>query len=146
LFYFQACGNENEGKNTEVDPPSGFNGVWSVYDLASGKKIIEANYKNGKKNGRETRWWIRYHNGKMSEHDFRDGILHGRAVKWLGSVKVTEGIYRNGQPWEGSFAAKNMKEVDTSLEVEDQDSLHYFTMTFREGIMIKRGTVEVIGN
>ena len=62
----------------------------------NGQKKIEANYKDGKMNGKWT-WW--HENGQIeSEGNFKNGKKDGKRTWWFeNGQKKAEGNYKNGK-------------------------------------------------
>ena len=80
-------GNFHDGKQE---------GKWVFYYHSTGKKSDERNFKDGKHNGLQTRW---YENGQMrSEVTFKDGKEDGAITKWYenGQMKF-EGTFKDGK-------------------------------------------------
>jgi antitoxin component YwqK of YwqJK toxin-antitoxin module len=71
-------------------------GKWVHYYHSTGKKIYEQNFKDGKPNGLQTRW---YENGKKkSEGTYKDGKTNGLSTSWYeNGQKETEVSYRDGK-------------------------------------------------
>ncbi len=116
----------NARKNCIEQPPSDFSGTWIVYRKETYKKWIEAEYKNGQKNGIEMRWYADS-GDKMSKHTFRAGVLDGPYVKWnnYSSEEVlVKGEYKNGQPWDGVFLEDYGLNLVLSLDTEESNELY----------------------
>lgn len=72
-----------------------FTGKYETY-YPNGQKQVEANYKNGKKNGLETEW--REDGQKIIETNYEDGKINGLETLWSedGRKKI-ETSYKDGQ-------------------------------------------------
>lgn len=128
-----------ESKNTNPTPPDAYTGVWTVYSTNTGVKCIEAHYDKGQKHGVEMRWYpdTGY---KMSLHTFDHGTLDGAATKWRNDKHgdiIVDGIFRSGQPWEGTFLEGWDREIDLSLDVVERN-VPYWVRQYKAGKMLKR--------
>ena len=85
----------------------------------NGQKQFERNYKDGKQDGLQTRW---YENGKKKgEANAKDGEPHGLVLQWHeNGQKKFEGNFKDGKVVEGSRKFWNSKgePVDTIEEAE----------------------------
>ena len=91
--------------------------IFNLYK--SGKKEMEANYKDGKPDGLLSSW---YEDGqKKLEGNYKDGKIDGLKVKWhRNGQKHTEANYKDGKLVEGSEKFWNSKgePVDSLEEAE----------------------------
>jgi hypothetical protein len=77
-----------------IHPPANFSGTWIMWD-EHGAKSNEREYKNGKLDGKETRW---ENNRKEHETHYRNGEFDGTTIYWgkTGLVSVVRN-FKNGK-------------------------------------------------
>ena len=84
-------------KNTWVQPPTNFSGVWITY-WANGQRATEVNYKNGLYHGE---WMSFYPDGKSKEYvmHYNNGVSDGEDMGYYrsGSVRFRR-LWKQGKP------------------------------------------------
>ena len=71
-------------------------GKWVLYYHSTGRKMYEYNFKDGKKNGLSTEWYMNGH--KSDKMTFKDGKQDGLHIKWYGNgQKYNEENYKDGK-------------------------------------------------
>lgn len=146
VFVLLGCSDSSSNSiqmNYVEKPPNNFSGKWIVYNKATKKKWIEAEYIEGKKNGIELRWYLNS-GDKMSKHTFNNGVLNGPYIKWrnysTGDILVS-GEYKNGKPWNGSFLEDYGLNIDYSLDVIERDEILYTVRFYANGELINRSEI-----
>ena len=89
--------------------------VKEIRYFEDGKKEMEGDYKDNKRNG----WWIAYfpNGNKQSEGEFKDGLGNGKRIVYFenGKIRYT-GFFKSGLPdgkWEMfDSEGKKIKEID----------------------------------
>lgn len=146
LLFVSGCSEDTANKierNYIENPPNNFSGTWVVYRKVNNRKWIEAQYIDGKKNGIELRWY-QTSGDKMSKHTFNMGVLDGPYVKWYNdsSAKIlVQGVYKNGQPWDGSFLEDDGENLVNSLDVFERDDTLYPICEYVDGVIVGRRRV-----
>ena len=102
-----------------------FNG--STIQILNGQKKYEGTWKDGEKEGLETKW---YENGQMKiEVTYKDGIEDGLQTYWYeNGQKESEGTYKNGE-WDGlstRWYENGQKESEGTIKDGELVGLHKY--------------------
>ena len=128
---------------TDETPKNGFFTDFYMSDTSQMK--LKGEYKDGKKEGKWTEWWI---NGqKKSEGNYKDGKLDGILTEWNNyGEKIFEATYKNGEKYkDGNLVKiKNVRKESDTVALNDKKNTNQNINENKETLTVEmRGTQTV---
>jgi antitoxin component YwqK of YwqJK toxin-antitoxin module len=98
-----------------------------VRKLPLGRVLAETSYRDGRRHGRATRFWLS--GGKRRECEYRNGVREGRATAWYrNGLKRYVGEYKNGAQTGEWFYFKRDGKLDGPRTGMYENGLRYAAM------------------